>query len=138
MFSDCSWMKELDISSFKTDNLQTIEKMFSYCISLKYIKFSPFFKTKNVISMSRMFYECYTLKELDLSSFTSENLKDCSDMFNSCYELEKLNLSKFIFNNIDNNNIGIFKSCIALSVIVFSNYYSDKISIIIDIISNNI
>ena len=42
-----------------------------------------------------MFLGCHSLKSIDLSSFTTNNVKNMELMFSSCMELESIDLSKF-------------------------------------------
>ena len=48
--------------------------------------------------MGYFFSGCSSLKELDLSNFTTNNVKDMSFMFYKCSSLKELNLSNFNTN----------------------------------------
>ena len=63
MFSDCSSLKELNLSSFNTNN---------------------------VTNMSEMFRNCSSLNELNLSSFNTNNVTDMSNIFSDIYSSCKL------------------------------------------------
>ena len=54
-----------------------MERMFSYCVSLKSLDVSHF-DTKQVISTSGMFSNCARLKILDVSNFDTTRVKDFS------------------------------------------------------------
>ena len=54
MFKNCSSLKELNLSSFKTDNVRDMRFMFYNCSSLEELYLSSF-KTDNVTNMSSMF-----------------------------------------------------------------------------------
>ena len=94
MFSKCWNLEELDFGDFDTSNLTDMNSMFSNCNSLKSIDLSSF-TTDNVTGMSRTFYHCWGLTELDLSSFNTENVTDFSYMFWWCRNITKLNVSSF-------------------------------------------
>ena len=64
--------------------------MFSECSSLKELNLSNF-NTNNVNNMSGMFYKCSTLKELNLSNFNTNNVINMSYMFSYCSSLKELN-----------------------------------------------
>ena len=72
--------------------------MFSRCSSLESIDLSSF-NTINVNNMSCMFYDCSSLKSIDLSSFDTTNVKNMGWMFKGCNNLKKKNVK---FNNSEN------------------------------------
>ena len=57
MFSECSSLKELNLSNFNTDNVTDMSWMFCGCSSLKELNLSNF-NTNNVIYMGSMFKGC--------------------------------------------------------------------------------
>ena len=57
MFKGCSYLKELDLSNFNTNNVTNMSYMFSSCSSLKDLNLSNF-NTNNVTYMSGMFDRC--------------------------------------------------------------------------------
>ena len=83
MFSSCSSLNSIDLSSFNTTNVNNMSGMFSDCDSLKSIDLSSF-NTTNVNNMSYMFSRCYSLESIDLSSFNTTNVNNMSDMFSGC------------------------------------------------------
>ena len=62
MFSGCSSLKSIDLSSFNTTNVNDMRSMFSGCSSLQSIDLSSFNIT-NVIYMYFMFRNCSSLKK---------------------------------------------------------------------------
>ena len=62
--------------------------MFSDCSSLESIDLSSFNTTK-VTNMSSMFSDCSSLESIDLSSFNAINVADMSWMFTNCSSLKK-------------------------------------------------
>ena len=59
-----------------------MSRMFSCCSSLKEINLSSF-NTNKVTNMSYMFENCSSLEKLDLSSFNTNQVTNMSDMFYS-------------------------------------------------------
>ena len=57
MFYECSSLKELNLSHFKTKNLKDISRMFCGCSSLKELNL-PKFEENNIINMYGMLDEC--------------------------------------------------------------------------------
>ena len=62
MFSDCSSLKNLDLSSFNTINVKNMLCLFSLCSSLESLDISSF-NTTNVNNMWCMFNGCSSLKK---------------------------------------------------------------------------
>ena len=62
MFSVCSSLKSINLSSFNTNNVNNMREMFSRCSSLESIDLSSF-NTTNVDNMHGMFYYCSYLKK---------------------------------------------------------------------------
>ena len=92
MFSECSSLISLNLSSFNTNNVTNMSYMFQFCSSLKSLILSSF-NTNNVTDMSFMFSECSSLKSLNLSSFNTNNVK-----YLFCF-LSPLEKEKVIFND---------------------------------------
>ena len=63
--------------------------MFEWCVRLTNLDVSGF-KTGNVEDMSRMFKGCSALTCLDLSNFKMGNVKYKDDMFADCPKLKKI------------------------------------------------
>ena len=92
MFSDCESLKSIDLSGWDTSNVTDMRWIFCVCEGLKSIDMSGW-KTFNVKNMSNMFYDCTNLKSLDLSGWDIYNVEDMSVMFSYCENLESLDLS---------------------------------------------
>ncbi len=61
MFSECSSLKSLDLSSFDTSNVTEISLMFNFCNNLTNLNLGNLNLTK-VTGMSMLFHECQNLK----------------------------------------------------------------------------
>ncbi len=105
MFSHCSKLSELDLSSFNTNNVTNMRDMFSHCEKLSELDLSSF-NTINVNDMEGMFSFCKNLSKLDLSSFNTNNVNKMRFMF----FLDNLNLIQ-----INKRNIKEFKEIINIS-----------------------
>ena len=68
--------------------------LFSHCSGLTSLDLSSF-ETKNVYNMEAMFYDCSSLESLDLSMFDMSNVRLMSGMFNKCSSLTTLDLSNW-------------------------------------------
>ena len=87
MFTSCSSLTSLDLSSFNTAKVTTTSGMFIKCSSLTSLDLSSF-NTANVTSMQQMFENCSSLTTLDLTSFNTAKVAWMSYMFNNCSNLE--------------------------------------------------
>ena len=77
MFSGCSSLKSINLSSFNTTNVKDMSGMFMNCSSLQSIDLSSF-NTTNVEYMNSMFYECFSLKKenVKISNYGKKILRE--------------------------------------------------------------
>ncbi|MGY3723785.1 BspA family leucine-rich repeat surface protein, partial [Lactococcus garvieae] len=123
MFSGCSSLTTLDLSSFDTSNVTRMGSMFSGCSSLTTLDLSSF-DTSNVIgraSMSYMFQGCSSLTTLDLSSFDTSNVIYMSYMFQGCSSLTTLDLSSFDTSSVIYMSY-MFQGCSSLTTLDLSSF----------------
>ena len=126
MFYGCSSLSEINLSNFNTDKVNNIGGIFYGCSSLKGINLSKF-NVKNVNDLSNMFYNCSSLKELDVSNFVTDKVKDMNRMFYGCSSLKELNLSNFKTNNVHNMG-SMFYKCNSMENLKISNFNFDKVT----------
>lgn len=101
MFSDCSNLESVDISSRFMSNVFSMNCVFDGCTNLKNIKWSP--NKLNHISLKRAFYRCDSLTKLPMENIL---IGDCEEMANGTYITEltinidsKSDLSKLLNGN---------------------------------------
>ena len=94
-FYSCKSIKSLDLSSFDMTYVLSMSFMFSGDILLESIIFPNSLKTENVKSMNNMFSYCGKLTSLDLTNFGGKRLTTISSMFRSCSSLKPLKLDNF-------------------------------------------
>lgn len=99
MFSDCSSLTLLDLSSVDSSNLTQSSLMFINCTALTSLDLSNF-NTSNVTDISSMFENCQSLTSLDLSSFDTSKVTKMEKMFSGCSSLVSLDLSNFSTNSM--------------------------------------
>ena len=125
LFSECYFLKHINLSNFITKNVTDMSFMFSDCYSVKYINISDI-DTQNVNNMSCMFKGCSSLMNINLSDFNTQNVNDMSHMFEGCSSLTNLNLSKFNTEKvIDMSNM--FNRCSSLTDINLSNFNTQHV-----------
>ena len=87
MFYGCKMMTGIEgLENLNTDNVTDMSYMFSNCSKLKLLDLSSF-NTSNVSRMEYMFYGCSSLLMIDLTSFDITNVTEMYHMFTSCSNL---------------------------------------------------
>ena len=101
MFSECTALASLDLSSFNTEKVTSMAMMFNCCSALTSLNLSSF-KTEEVLTMGYMFYGCSALTSLDLSSFNTAKVTFMRNMFCDCKALTSLDIRNFNIDNVTN------------------------------------
>ena len=108
MFEGCGSLKSLNLSNFKTAKVKTMWCMFCGS-SIQFLDLSSF-DTSSVSSMNQMFMNCKSLLSLEIGSFNTSLVSDMSEMFENCTSLISLNLPNNFFNgnvNVEKIFLGI-------------------------------
>ena len=126
MFSKCTSLTSLDLSSFNTSNVTSMEDMFEYCSSLTSLDLTKF-DTSNVTNMSDMFLKCSSLTSLDLTKFDTSNVTNMGWMFNSCLSLTGLDLSSFNTSNVT-DMCQMFEDCKSLTSLDLSKFDTSNVT----------
>lgn len=116
----------LDLSNFKTSNVQDMVSMFSFMPRLIYLDLHHF-KTEEVTDMKGMFYGSNSLKQLDLSSFDTHKVTNMTSMFRKMPSLTSINLSSFDTSNVTEMDM-MFGESISLKELDLTNFDSSKIT----------
>ena len=124
LFYNCSSLKSIDLSSFKTTKIKNMISMFENCISLESLDLVSF-NTSNVENMSFMFRSCSSLKKINLSLFETDKVRDISYMFMDCSSLGSIDLSSFNTTKVKNMS-HIFESCSLLTSIDISSFKTNE------------
>lgn len=125
MFSGCSSLAELDLSSFNTSNVQNMEGMFQNCSSLTELDLSSF-HTSNVQNMASMFDNCSSLTKLDLTSFVTSEVENMCRMFSGCSFLTALDLSRFNTSRVQAMGL-MFAQCSSLTELNLSSFDTSNV-----------
>ena len=126
MFSGCSSLSSLDLSSFNTVNVPNMERMFYYCKSLTSIDLSNF-NTANVTTMKHMFWACSSLTSLNLNNFNTTNVTNMYCMFSNCRSLTSLDLSDFNTSKVTNMQ-NMFSGCSSLTSLDLSSFNTSNVT----------
>lgn len=120
MFSQCSSLRSLDLSSFNTSKVIGMNLMFYMCTNLESIDLSSF-DTENLQQMDHMFYSCRKLEMLDLSSFATPNMTSMLSAFNNCKNLKTIYVTSAFTTDKVTEGRSAFAGCVNLP-----NYNPDK------------
>lgn len=115
----------LDLSSFDTSKVTTMQSMFYNCYKLPSIDLSSF-DTSKVTNFCGMFRDCRSLTSLDLRNFDisaapSENYLGA--MFMGCTSLVEVDLSTWDFSNVTRAD-SMFSGCTSLKTV----YVKDEVA----------
>ena len=127
MFWFCKKLTSLDLSNFDTSKTGRMISMFANCTSLTSIDVSSF-DTSNVTDMSTMFGDCISLQSLDVSNFNTSSVEGMGGMFSGCYSLTSLDLSNFNTSKVTNMG-GMFHTCSGLTSLDLSNFDVSKVEL---------
>ena len=120
LFSNCSYVKSLDVAHFNTSNVKDFTYLFNNCNQAK-INISKDWDTSKVTTMQNAFNSCRVITELDLSNWNTSNVTNIEAMFNSCSGLQRLDLKNWTIPKITNLN-NLFNNCDVLTYLDIRNF----------------
>lgn len=127
MFSNCTSLETLDLSSFNTEKVTNMSEMFVGSTNLRTIKLPKGFIGSNVTDLNGMFRGCVSLTELDLSGSNAEKVKKMGSMFYGCVALSNLNLSGFKTGSVTDMPY-LFSSCQSLESLDLSGFNTENVT----------
>lgn len=127
MFSKCTSLETLDLSSFNTEKVTNMFEMFVGSTNLRTINLPKGFIGSNVTDLNGMFRGCASLTELDLSGSNAEKVKNMGNMFDGCVALSNLNLSGFKTGSVTDMRY-LFTSCQSLESLDLSGFNTENVS----------
>lgn len=127
MFSKCTSLETLDLSSFNTEKVTNMFEMFVGSTNLRTINLPKGFIGNNVTDLNGMFRGCASLTELDLSGSNAEKVKNMGNMFDGCVALSNLNLSGFKTGSVTDMRY-LFSSCQSLESLDLSGFNTENVS----------
>ena len=122
MFYYCVEIRNITFPKSPTNSLEKMVQMFNYFRKLKEIINLSYFKTQNVQSMHSLFSECNAIEKLNLSSFYIKEATSMAYMFYQCNQLRTLILPDFDNNNKVTDFSHMFQYCSSLSNSDFSSF----------------
>lgn len=127
MFTKCTSLETLDLSSFNTEKVTDMQTMFEGSTNLRTINLPKGFIGSNVTDLNGMFRGCVSLTELDLSGSNAEKVKNMGSMFYGCVVLSNLNLSGFKTGSLTEMRY-LFSSCQSLESLDLSGFNTENVT----------
>lgn len=127
MFTKCTSLETLDLSSFNTEKVTDMQTMFEGSTKLRTINLPKGFIGSNVTDLNGMFRGCVSLTELDLSGSNAEKVKNMGSMFYGCVALSNLNLSGFKTGSLTEMRY-LFSSCQSLESLDLSGFNTENVT----------
>ena len=127
MFSNCTSLETLDLSSFNTEKVTSMATMFENSKNLRSIKLPKGFIGSSVTDLYAMFRGCESLTELDLSSSNAEKVTNMMEMFSGCNALSILNLSGFKTGALTDMH-SLFINCHSLKSLDLSGFNTENVT----------
>lgn len=134
MFSICTSLETLDLSSFNTEKVTDMQTMFEGSTNLRTINLPKGFIGSNVTDLNGMFRGCANLTELDLSGSNAEKVKNMRSMFYGCVALSNLNLSGFKTGSLTDMRY-LFSSCQSLESLDLSGFNTENVTSMVSMFS---
>lgn len=134
MFSKCTSLEALDLTSFNTEKVTTMNQMFAASENLRTITLPKGFIGSNVTDLNGMFRGCASLTELDLSGSNAEKVKNMGSMFYGCVALSNLNLSGFKTGSLTDMQY-LFSSCQSLESLDLSGFNTENVTSMVSMFS---
>lgn len=127
MFTKCTSLETLDLSSFNTEKVTDMQTMFEGSTNLRTINLPKGFIGSNVTNLNGMFRGCVSLTELDLSGSNAEKVKKMGSMFYGCVALSNLNLSGFKTGSLTEMRY-LFSLCQSLESLDLSGFNTENVT----------
>ena len=124
MFRWFTKMETVDLASFNTSEVTSMNTMFYMMNSLKSIDVSGF-NTSKVTDMNAMFDQSGVIEDLNLSNFDTSNVTDMKWMFFGSAKIKKLDLTNFDTGKVT-NMYGMFDAMIDISEIKFGTNFNTR------------
>lgn len=135
MFSSCTSLETLDLSSFNTEKVTDMSKMFVGSTNLRTINLPKGFIGSSVTDLNATFKGCERLTELDLSGSNSENVKEMNEMFYGCRALSKLDLTDFKTGQVTTME-NMFCDCSTLETLDVSSFNTENVTTMVGMFNN--
>lgn len=125
MFKDCGKLTAIDLTA-SSPGPSAIEGMFMGCASLTSVDISTF-TTTDVRSMAHLFDGCSSLPNVDIYALDTDMCSDFSYMFNDCRSLTAIDVSGMETENVTTME-SMFHGCASLTTFDADNMFGQDMS----------
>ena len=126
LFWGCRNLASLDVTDFRTENLQRADSMFGSCEKLTQLDVSSF-DTSQVQRMDGMFFGCKSLTSLDVTHFDTSQVTDMAELFSYCKSLTSLDVTNFDTSQVT-DMAGMFSGCTQLVSVDLSGFDTSQVT----------
>ena len=126
MFSSCTSLASLDVSSWDTSSVTNMSQMFSSCYSLTSLDVSSW-NTSAVTNMGSMFYYCEALASLDVGGWDTSLVPSMNNIFAGCASLTSLDVSGWDTSSVTSMN-SMFYYCYSLTSLDVSSWDTSSVT----------
>ena len=126
MFSGCTSLTNLDLSSWDTSNVKEMNYVFDSCTNLTNLDISGW-DTSSVISMQSMFQDCTSLTNLNLSRWDTSSVTSIKAMFTGCTNLANLDISSWDTSSVKEME-RLFYNCRSLTNLDLSSWDTSNVT----------
>ena len=125
MFFLCELPRELDLTCFNVSNVTNTRAMFMSSGGLVHLNLSNW-DARKVENMSQMFFGCESLAKIDFTDFKTDQLHIVTGMFNGCSSLKELDLSMFNTQRVE-TMYKMFAGCKSLEQVNLSSFSTENV-----------
>ena len=127
-FQNCLSLQTLDVTNWKTDNVEKMDHLFYYCNNLTSVGDLSNWNTENVTDMKLMFCMCENITGIsNLNNWNTSNVTSMIHMFWGCAKI-----NNFEINNWDTSNVtsmkSMFRLCTGLKTLNLSNWNTNNVT----------
>lgn len=114
-FKNCSLLKNIDVSTWNTENITNTDSLFYGCTLLnsgEKLDLKNLFAKHKCTQFVSMFEFC-NFTTIDISNWDMSNISNLAGLFATCKNLKEMDFSIFTFPDIV-NSYAIFRDCVGL------------------------
>lgn len=130
MFSGCTELVEIDMTTFDTTNMTSFRSLFNNCQKLETVTFGNY-PTTNLGRIDSMFMDCSKLETINLSFIGEGYITYMNNAFDGCVKLKEINLSNFKTTagiSMNSNTQNMFRNCSLLEKLDMRSFDFTKIT----------
>lgn len=126
-FSGCSKLQTIDVSNLETNSVTAMNSMFTDCCELRKV-ILDFSDCPALTTVNLMFSNCFSLEEIEgIENFDTSNVTNFGSMFATCRNLKQLDIKNFITDNATNFS-SMFTNCQNLQTLDLGGWQTENVN----------